>query len=82
MTHEQKIAQITNNSRISLGVIITVVGMAGSVLAFCYNAVNDALTTQEQRITKLEDTIFSMNGEIHEINGKMDSLLKNQGRRR
>ncbi len=82
MTPKEKDAQITNRTRISVGVILTIAGMAGSVLAFCYNAVDNAITTQEQRITKLEDTIFLMNGEIHEINGKLDTVLKNQGRRK
>jgi len=78
MGHEEK---ITPHSKISIGLILTIIGMVGTTAAFAYNAVNAAFNVQEQRISKLEDNMLIMKADLGYIKAKtndIDILLRAQ----
>jgi len=67
---------ITEKSTVSLPVIFTVLGMAAGLVAWCYSTVNAALTTQDERIVRVENQEYQTHGQLEEINGKLDVILR------
>ena len=62
------------NSKISIGVIVSVLTIVGASFAWCYSTVENALDNQDTRISVMETTVYNMAGDVHQTAGKVDII--------
>lgn len=72
---------ITPKTPVSLGFVFSVLASVVAFLGFIYSAADARMSAQDQRLSVVENAVYNMSGDVHQIKGEMDILVNRKRER-